>query len=401
MATKSNKKQDAVEVLDSESASLSPVIDAAVKARLPVMLVGAPGTGKTAAVKHFARQIGYELIILVGSRMDPTDISGLPSSGIFVDSDGVETNVTVQNAQEWQARILSNPKTILFLDEYSNSPSAVQASMLSLIQDRQFPNGRNFPQETIIIGAMNPPEEAADGYDMSLPTVNRFMWVAWDPKNLDWTANMRTAWGQEVSEEELFWKRRIATFIEKNPSFLHMQPELGAVPSSHGLDLSNPSKVAVATNAWPSRRSWDNLSKALAFVDKKDTYTQDALAQGLIGSSASSSFREFLRKLEVIDPLDVIAEPYEVDWQALDISDVNLLLRGVLEYADKSNIKNVVDVFVSLAKADRAALGTTYIEKFIKVGVQLGKDDLSVKKKISEELLPLYKKISKEAVQAV
>lgn len=46
--------------------------------RLTPMLVGEPGTGKTATIKSLFRERGYTVITLIGSQMDRTDLAGIP-----------------------------------------------------------------------------------------------------------------------------------------------------------------------------------------------------------------------------------------------------------------------------------------------------------------------------------
>ena len=45
----------------------------------PVALISQPGQGKTAVVYALAAERGYEVITIVGSQKDRTDITGLPT----------------------------------------------------------------------------------------------------------------------------------------------------------------------------------------------------------------------------------------------------------------------------------------------------------------------------------
>ena len=138
-------------------------IKAAMESRMPTMIGGAPGTAKTATIRSIAEEMGYELLTVIGSQMDPTDIVGLPQGQeVGKAENGEPIYATVNLSPWWQARILLKKKVILFLDEFSNTSGAVRASMLTLLQNREFPNGQVMPDETIVIGAMNPADQAAD-----------------------------------------------------------------------------------------------------------------------------------------------------------------------------------------------------------------------------------------------
>src|SRR5919108_6389581 len=44
----------------------------------PVMILGAPGIGKTALVQQFAEMVGPECVSLLGSQLAPEDLLGVP-----------------------------------------------------------------------------------------------------------------------------------------------------------------------------------------------------------------------------------------------------------------------------------------------------------------------------------
>lgn len=354
--------------MDKLTQQTMAMINAAIDARMPTMLVGAPGTGKTVTVKAIARERDYSIISLVGSRMDPTDVTGLPK-GEFMGQDENQKDIfgTVNLSPWWQVEIIQKKKVILFLDEWGNSPGAVQAAFLTLLQDREFPNGHKFPDETIVIGAMNPPEEGADSYEMALPTTNRIFWINWSPTAPAWVEGMKTNWGQPASDEEMKWKHKIARFISDNPTYLHKTPDgnIGTGQAYAGLDTNDNSAMTVFQSAWPSRRSWDNLSRVLATAP--DTiYVQDTIAQGIVGYSASNAFREFLRKFDVIDPKEVLKDPSSVDWNSISVDDANLLLRAITEMSDNHDtVSQAIEVFNAVAKAKKTSIGAPFMRDFI------------------------------------
>lgn len=378
--------------MDTVNGMTNQAVMAAVQAKTPVMLVGAPGTGKTESVRAIAKLMGYALITLVGSQMDPTDIVGLPKGEhLGKTDDGKDIFGTVNLAPWWQVRILKEKKVILFLDEFSNTSGATRASMLTMLQNREFPNGHVMPEETIVIGAMNPASQAADGYDLDLPTTNRIFFIPWKTSHESWYAGMLVAWGnKEASEDELAWRGKIVKFIKENPGELHREPTERATKEVYGANLSDPSESEVFRYAWASRRSWDNLSRILTGAPN-DVSIQDMIAQGTVGFAAAAKFRDWLRKNDTINPSAVLKDPNCVDWENLLPNDLSLILRSLTDgVTDKTFVKTLA-VFERVAKEGRAAEGGTYIYDLLKFLNSPSMKDISNKKEISAKAMETVK----------
>lgn len=342
------------------------VLLASMKAAMPAVLVGPPGVGKTAKIYEICERMGYELITLIGSQLDPTDIVGLPKGEkLGVAENGEEIYGTVNLAPWWQVRILTRKKVVLFLDEMSNTSSATRASMLTMLQSREFPNGHKMPRETIVVGAMNPTEQAADGYDLDYPTTNRINFIVWSPSVEEWKAGMLRAWGKKVSSAELDWRKKIVRFIEDSPNSLQKLPSTVNTPESYGVNPKDASEMEVFRYAWPSRRSWDNLSRVLAKADS-DHMVQDTLAQGIVGYEASAKFRDWLNRNSAIKPKDLLANPKLVNWKSTTQDETNFLLRSVLDsITDNKTSTQAIKVFEEIARQGMQGIGAGYIRELI------------------------------------
>jgi hypothetical protein len=384
--------------MDTVNEMTNQAVMAAIQARTPVMLVGAPGTGKTESVRAIAKLMGYDLITLVGSQMDPTDIVGLPKGeNLGKTEDGEDIFGTVNLAPWWQVRILKNKKVILFLDEFSNTSGATRASMLTMLQNREFPNGYRMPNETIVIGAMNPASQAADGYDLDLPTTNRIFFVPWKTSHDSWYKGMLEAWGNpDASQEELAWRGKIVRFIKENPGELHREPSDRGTKDVYGANLNDPSESEVFRYAWASRRSWDNLSRILTSAPD-DVSIQDMITQGTVGYSAAAKFREWLRKNDTINPSDVLKNPSIVDWKNIVPNDMSLILRSLTDGVSEKTFVKTLAVFEKVAQEGRAAEGGTYVYDLLKFMNSPAMKDVPNKKEISAKALStvkLYRAVS-------
>lgn len=358
------------------------VLLASMKARMPAVLVGPPGVGKTAKLYDLARRMGYELITLVGSQLDPTDIVGLPKGELLGKTEeGEDVFGTVNLSPWWQVRILLHRKVILFLDEMSNTSSATRASMLTMLQSREFPNGQKMPPETIIVGAMNPTDQAADGYDLDNPTTNRINFIVWAPSVAEWKAGMLRAWGKKVSPLELTWRARIVSFIEDTPGLLQKLPEPVESPEAFGVNPGDASEMEVLRYAWPSRRSWDNLSRVLAQAGD-NTMVQDTIAQGVVGYEATSKFRDWLKRNSQLSPDELLADPKNVNWKTMPVDTANFLLRSILDKVneDKKRSMSAVAVFEEMARQEAQGLGAGYLRELMSVAMQSTKDQDTIAK---------------------
>ncbi len=100
----------------------------AVAADLPVLLWGEPGIGKTAALTRLAEALDLPLTTVIASVHEPSDFSGLPVVG----DDPAEQGVPMA-PPDWAVRLVRAGRGLLFLDELSTAPPAVQAALLRLV----------------------------------------------------------------------------------------------------------------------------------------------------------------------------------------------------------------------------------------------------------------------------
>lgn len=374
-------------------------LKACMRARVPAVLVGPPGIGKSAVVRSIAKSIGYSMVTLVGSQMDPTDILGLPKSEEITLPDGSKIWGTVNLAPWWQIKILTEKRVVLNLEEITNSPPPVRASMLVMLQDQEFPDGTKMPKETIIIGSMNPTSQAANGYTLDLPTSNRLSFIPWKLNSEEWVAQMLKAFGESVSPEEQEAKNLIAGFISDNPGRLLEIPTRGnrggGTPEVYGIDKRDESEMEVYRYAWPSPRSWDKLSKALAFTN--DRATQDSLAQGIVGYAAAASFRDWLSRRSSISPRAVLSNPNSVKWKSIGHDQVTVTLRAIVEMAKMpENTVAAVQVFKHIADQGLQALGGSYIQDLIRIvmATEIPGTKLADRRKLAGELAAKYKELA-------
>ncbi|WP_223167329.1 AAA family ATPase [Nonomuraea sp. SYSU D8015] len=274
-------------------------LSVAVAANLPVILWGPPGTGKTSAVLALGRRLGLPVEVVVGSIREPSDFAGLP-----VLRDGG----TWLAPPRWAERLAATGTGILFLDELTTAPPAVQAAMLRVVLERTV-GDLVLPPSVRIVAAANPPEQAADGWDLSAPLANRLI-------HLDWKFSAASvaegfAGGFPVPDPA-GWSVPSAAEVGRARAlvgaFLRVRPELVlAVPDG-------------PARAWPSPRTWDLAATALACTTHEPPPVPEVsrsrrervraeLVVGAVGEAAGFELLSWLRDLDLPDPETLLADP--------------------------------------------------------------------------------------------
>lgn len=359
-------------------------IKAGIMARQSVMLVGDPGKGKSAVVHMLAEEMGYDVITIIGSQRDATDITGFPHIET-VNLDGNSYEVQSYAVPNWQFRIMKEKKIFLFLDEFSNSNPAVQASMLCLLNEREFANGDKLPEETVIIGAMNPVSSAANGFELTPPTCNRLMFIPWEPSDASWLEGLVSNWGhpERISAQELKWRRIIAKFLMNNSMLIYKMPsDKEKTIKPIGIADSETAKLDIVSKAYPSNRSWTNLAKTIPYCRNSEGKISNRIIEevafGMVGMEATIRFMDYIKenysggsqnnvKLPSLE--EALATPSCVDWRKINQSQSMQFFSNLIHSAEQNGsiISGCVNLFVYIAESRGTDLCAPYVEQLTRI----------------------------------
>jgi hypothetical protein len=281
----------------------------AVSARVPVLLWGPPGTGKTSVVRSLADSLGWPCETVIASIREPSDFAGLPiiSDGTPPGGDSSAPAATYAQVDlappRWARRLSTAGNGVLFLDEISTAPPAVQAALLRVVLERTV-GDLPLPEGISVVAAGNPPEQAADGWDLSAPLANRFC-------HLDWVVDTRAVAAgfvggfapARVPQLDPSWSSSgFAATCGLVAGFLVARP---------GLTCAVPVEVSSSGRGWPSPRSWEMTARLVAAWNASGTprEVRAALVTGCIGEPAGLEFVAWLDELDLPDPEAVLANP--------------------------------------------------------------------------------------------
>lgn len=283
--------------MDDQAPTLA-ALALAVESRLPVLLWGAPGTGKTSAVRAVAAAGGLPCETVIASIREPSDFAGLP---VVAGTDATGTRVDFA-PPGWARRLAAAGKGVLFLDEVSTAPPAVQAALLRVVLERTV-GDLTLPDGVAIVAAANPPEQAASGWDLSAPLANRFCHLDWPVDGRAVADGLAGGWpGPPPPALATGWEEALPVARSWVGAFLRVRPALA---------LAVPDDPAAAGRAWPSPRSWDMAAAFLAAarIAGAGETVASLLVRGAVGPGPGVELLAWLAEADIPDPEVVLADP--------------------------------------------------------------------------------------------
>ncbi|MER5869804.1 MoxR family ATPase [Streptomyces sp. NPDC002044] len=270
----------------------------AVAADLPVLLWGEPGIGKTAALTQLAASLELPLTTVIASVHEPSDFSGLPVIG----DDPAEQGVPMA-PPDWAVRLVRAGRGLLFLDELSTAPPAVQAALLRLVLERRI-GTLQLPPGVRIVAAANPRSSAADGWELSPPLANRFVHLQWIHDHDVVVRGLGGTWPRatlprldpdKLTQAVDYARRAVCGLLTARPTLVHRLP--GGEARRGG--------------AWPSPRSWDTTLRLVAFATAAGASREvlSLLVRGAVGDGPGLELLASLDRLDLPDPETLLADP--------------------------------------------------------------------------------------------
>lgn len=304
---------------------LSSFLARAIPARLPILITGAPGIGKSQIVEQACRAAGADLIVSHPVVSDPTDIKGLPWPDA---SNGHARFLPFGDAH----RALTATKlTIWLLDDIGQASPMVQASYMQPILGRNI-NGVPIPDCLTFIAATNRRVDRAGVSGILEPVKSRFAAIVELEANIDdWTA---WAISENLPAEVI--------------SFLRFKSEL----------LCKFEPTSDLTNS-PLPRTWSHVAKLLALGLPAEV--QHAAIAGAVGAGAAVEFAAFLQLFQQLPNIDaILANP-----EKAPIPTVPAILYAIVTSlalrADKATFKNIGRYAERLTDAEHGEFATLLV----------------------------------------
>jgi len=255
------------------------MITAAIKAKVVPMLKGSPGTGKSQIVYQIADSYNLEVIDLRLSQCDPTDLAGFPSilggkaDYMPMKHFPIEGDPLPPGKSGW----------LLFLDEATSAPAAIQAAAYKLVLDRMV-GSHHLHKNVAMVLAGNLETDGAIVHTMSTALQSRLVHLELvvDPQEWDeWAVTNGIDY-------------RITSYIKYKPGNLY----------TFSPDHTD------CTYACP--RTWEFANRIMKVIDPMSPDATAMLA-GTLGEGIAREFLGFCKiHAELLTPSQIIANPEKV-----------------------------------------------------------------------------------------
>lgn len=284
-----------------------------------VILWGPPGAGKTSVLKEIAKANRLHLEIMLISTKEPSEIAGIP----YV-YEGIEKTAPPEYVRKVMLSSRGSEKipardSIVFFDEFSTGLPAVQAAALTTILDRKA-GPFQMPMSTRMVAAANPPKIAANGWDLSAPTANRFTHIDWELDATTIANGFQSGWkAPEVPRLPNAQKMKV---LIRNAeilvgAFIRSRPESVHFDFSNYRGNASADRFRAADNAFPTARSWEMAAKLYAGAKSARMPNNEPvhdsvlhlLLEGTVGPAMAREFANYARSLDIPDPIEALNDP--------------------------------------------------------------------------------------------
>lgn len=327
--------------------------------KMSVLLKAVHGIGKTAWVKHWAKEHGMKCVIWHASHaVDAGDLTGLPftEEQTVIEPDGREYKIKItKNAPpEW---MVHGKPIVLLLDEINRGINLALNALMQITNDQSF-DGIMLPEGSRIFACVNP-EGGDNEYEVNHldpAQLDRFAIVEFFPTPKEWLE-----WAETEGEIDY----RVIDYIKKFPENL----DPGENPEMEKLIDFNACEKGV------SRRNWEHLSITLKrgevdhVWDDVDgmTAVMDA-ACSILGNPVGMHFAQNMtkKKKNVFDVEEMLnAKSFKKSWKTAlmkmsneETPDAIMFLEGVCAW-----MKNHEADMAASLKGDKQ-LVCTWAENF-------------------------------------
>lgn len=267
---------------------------------LPAIFWGKPGIAKSAILTQVGKKLGFDVQVLIASLREPADFLGIP----VPNNEGYMQYMP----PKWAHEAAQKPNTIIFFDEFGDSPPSIQNALMRVTHERVVGEQSLHP-ENRLLAAGNPTDCSANGQELSLPLANRMLHFNWEAPTIhDWsmyiaglTAEVTNDTTPDLDYEKEMTRVRkawdsafgqassIVIGFLRAKSLLHQMPEQADPNASRG---------------WPSHRTWEMVIRCLASAKihgLTENETQIML-EACVGQGPATAFLQYRSKVDLPDP---------------------------------------------------------------------------------------------------
>ena len=263
---------------EMKPSDLKDLCSALAKAKLPLLVIGKPGIGKSDIIEQVAQEIDYDLIVSHPVIDDPVDYKGMPFT--WKDKTTKDQKAGFLPFADLELLVNAQRPTIHFADDLGQAAKLTQAAYMQLMLNRAL-NGKKVSDHVVFFSASNRKEDKAGVSGMLEPLKDRYATIVELVTDVDdWV-------GWAIPNKMPF---ELISYVRYRPEIL-----VDWKPTSDFTRTATP--------------------RSLAFVGKMmqagiPAHLQRRTFTGAIGKERASEFIGFLNIYKDLpDPMDVILNP--------------------------------------------------------------------------------------------
>jgi len=342
-------------------------IHASAIAKVPAVLWGPPGSGKTARVLAYAlaRKLHHERWLL--SRCEPIDVK----PRVYHEGD-----VFVREPPEIK-RLRAANGGLLFLDEFNRSARETEGAALDIIDAP--------PPDVWVVAACNPPSRGQAARSLESAAANRFIHLDVVSDAKAWADAQVGGWpegdgdltipdAKELAKGDATARALTSAYIRRAPQVLE----------------STPDNTVDAGKAWASASTWEYARRihGVSLALKLDAEDLVALLSGCVGAGNATTYLAYVEDCDLPDPEELIRNPTKYVPPAGRV-DKTVAALTALAGAIESNFtdtrwKAAWGIIDRVVQADQADAAMVYGDLLIDAYKRFGKKDSKAQQELTK-----------------
>lgn len=272
-------------------AGFKRMLHLALESNTPIMVWGPPGCGKSQIAGQEIQGHGLTPEVLLAAQCDPTDLGGV--AAVAPETDGTWR---MKRHALGQIERASRVPSGLFLDEITNAPANVQATIQRGVHEGWWGDVRLHPESRIVLAGNPPHMVAGGGTGLSAPMSGRVLQIELAP---------------DVSDVQTY----LGTLGDEGSTLRSLALDLlGTLEHSTGLLQIDPPKGAIATGRpWGAPRSWERALRFMACAIDQGEEDQGRIVNvGLLGcvGEVAASWQAIRRVRESLPGItEIVKDP--------------------------------------------------------------------------------------------
>jgi adenylate kinase len=333
---------------------LKNAVKRALRLKVPLMIHGSPGIGKSEIVDQARKELGFEhMIDLRLSQLDQVDLRGVPSVvrkmfPIHIGAEEItaakgkgkkaeaaapaleEIGITEWNPPEFLPRL---PKTVLFLDEINSASAGVMAAAYELILNRRV-GKYHLPEDCALICAGNLATDFAMVNAMPSALKNRMSHVTLEVNNDDWC---------EWAIQQGGIHESIISFLRFRPGMLNEFDQ-----GNKTKEAKNKARNMREATAFATPRTWALMSRYVHDGVEPDLEYETYC--GIVGEAAAAEFTGFQKYYRQLPNLDQVLMNPKTAKVPEEPATLYALSTGLAARATPDNMERVVQYIERIPK---------------------------------------------------